>query len=199
MLGIPYVLHKDKNGNERQVDITTKLLSNRIILCEGQVTDELAESIVAQLLYLEAEDKDKPITMIVAGPGGSVTAGLQIIDTMNMITCPISTIVSGEVASMDAMIALSGTKGLRKIMPNARYMLHSVSSGVQSTIHDMKITLEEISRLQDVLMQMIADASGKNVEDVKKDCERDFWLSAKEAISYGVVDSIVEPHKKEGK
>lgn len=195
MLGIPSVIWSDKNGNERGVDITTRLLKDRIILCSGEVNDELAESVTAQLLYLEAEDKDKPITMIVSGPGGSVTAGLSMIDTMNMVSCPICTIVSGEVASMDAMIALSGTKGMRKMMPHARYMLHSVSSGVKSTFHDMKITLEEVGRLQSMLMNMIAEASGKNLTQVEKDCERDFWMSATEAMDYGLVDALVESHK----
>lgn len=195
MLGIPSVIWTDKNGNERGVDITTRLLKDRIILCSGEVNDELAESVTAQLLYLEAEDKDKPITMIVSGPGGSVTAGLSVIDTMNMISCPVSTIVSGEVASMDAMIALSGTKGMRKIMPHARYMLHSVSSGMQANVHDMKITLEEVTRLQDMLMQMIADATNKDIDQVKKDCERDFWMSAEEAIDYGVTDEIIKNHQ----
>ena len=195
MLSIPSVIWKDSNGNERGVDITTRLLKDRIIMCCGEINSDLAESVISQLLYLESEDNDKPITMIVSGPGGSVTAGLQIIDTMNMVSCPICTIVSGEVASMDAMIALSGTKGQRKMMPHARYMLHSVSSGMQANVHDMKITLEEISRLQEMLMQMIADASGKIVENVRKDCERDFWMSATEAMKYGLVDSIVENHK----
>ena len=195
MLSIPSVIWKDSNGNERGVDITTRLLRDRIIMCCGEVNSDLAESVISQLLYLESEDKDKPITMIVSGPGGSVTAGLQVIDTMNMVSCPICTIVSGEVASMDAMIALSGTKGMRKMMPHARYMLHSVSSGMQANVHDMKITLEEISRLQEMLMQMIADASGKNIENVRKDCERDFWMSATEVMDYGLVDSIVENHK----
>ena len=196
MLGIPSVIWSDKNGNERGVDITTRLLKDRIILCSGEINNELAESVTAQLLYLEAEDRDKPITMIVSGPGGSVTDGLSVIDTMNMVSCPICTIVSGEVASMDAMIALSGTKGMRKMMPHARYMLHSVSSGVKSTFHDMKITLEEVGRLQSMLMNMIADASGKDLAQVEKDCERDFWMSATEAMDYGLVDALVESHKE---
>jgi len=195
MLSVPHVIWKDKLGNERAVDITTRLLSDRIILCQGEVDDELAESVTAQLLYLEAEDKDKPITLIVSGPGGSVTAGLSIIDTMNMVACPVSTIVSGEVASMDAMIALSGTKGKRKMMPHARYMLHSVSSGMKANVHDMKITLEEVTRIQDMLMNMIAEASNKDVEEVKKDCERDFWMSAEQAVKYGIVDEIIKIHE----
>ena len=114
---------------------------------------------------------------------------------MNLISCPISTVVTGEVASMDAMIALSGTKGKRRIMPHARYMLHSVSSGMQSNVHDMKITLEEVQRLQDMLMKMISEATGKDLETVKKDCERDFWLSAEQAIDYGLVDEIIKSRK----
>lgn len=188
----PGVVHRDKNGNERLIDIGTRLLMDRIIMCTGEVNQDLAESVVAQLLYLEAEDKDKPITMIVEGPGGSVTAGLSIIDTMNTISCPISTIVTGEVASMDAVIALSGSKGQRKIMPHARYMLHSVSSGMQSNIHDMKITLEEVDRLQNILMGIISDATGKSLDVVKRDCERDFWMSAEDAIKYGVADVLVQ-------
>lgn len=188
----PGVVHRDKNGNERLIDIGTRLLMDRIIMCTGEVNQDLAESVVAQLLYLEAEDKDKPITMIVEGPGGSVTAGLSIIDTMNTISCPISTIVTGEVASMDAVIALSGSKGQRKIMPHARYMLHSVSSGMQSNIHDMKITLEEVDRLQNILMGIISDATGKPLDTVKRDCERDFWMSAEDAIKYGVADVLVQ-------
>lgn len=195
MLNIPNVIWKDQNGNERAVDITTRLLTDRLVICSGEVTDELAESITAQLLYLEAEDKEKPITMIISGPGGSVIAGLSIIDTMNMIACPISTLVSGEVASMDAMIALSGTKGSRKIMPHARFMLHSVSSAMKANVHDMKISLEETIKLQDMMMEMISSATGKDIEQVKKDCERDFWMSADEAIEYGVVDEIVKEHQ----
>ena len=194
MLNIPSVIWKDSNGSERGVDITTRLLKDRIILCYGEINDDLAESVTAQLLYLEAEDKDKPITMIICGPGGSIVSGLSIIDTMNMISCPVSTIVSGEVASMDAMIALSGTKGMRKMMPHARLMLHSASSGLKGNVHDMKITLEEVNRLQEMMMSMIAEASSKNIENVRKDCERDFWMSAIEAIDYGVIDSIVEKH-----
>lgn len=195
MLEIPYVIHKDRNGNERAVSVATRLIQDRIILCQGEVNEALAESVCAQLLYLEAEDKDKPITMIVSGCGGSVTCGLSIIDTMNLISCPISTVVTGEVASMDAMIALSGTKGKRRIMPHARYMLHSVSSGMQSNVHDMKITLEEVQRLQDMLMKMISEVTGKDLETVKKDCERDFWLSAEQAIDYGLVDEIIKSRK----
>ena len=190
----PGVVHKDKNGNERLIDIGTRLLMDRIIMCTGEVNQDLAESVMAQLLYLEAEDKDKPITMMVQGPGGSVTAGLAIIDTMKTISCPISTVVTGEVASMDARIALSGTKGLRKIMPHARYMLHSVSSGMQANVHDMKITLDEVNRLQDILMEMISKASGKSLKLVKKDCERDFWMSAEDAVKYGVADGIMSSH-----
>ena len=195
MLNVPYVIHKDRNGNERAVDITTRLLSDRIVQVCGEITEELAESVTSQLLYLEAENKDKPITMIVNGPGGSCVAGLAIIDTMNTISCPVHTMVIGEVASMSAVIALSGTKGERKIMPHARYMLHSVASGVSGKVQDMKITLEETLKMQNMLMEMIAENCNKSVDVVKKDCDRDFWMSAEEAISYGCCDKIVEKHK----
>ena len=130
----PGVVHKDKNGNERLIDIGTRLLMDRIIMCTGEITDELAESIVAQLLYLEAEDPDKPIQMMVAGPGGVVTAGNQIIDAMNTVKCPVYTTVIGQVASMSTVIAASGEKGKRKIYPLSRVMIHQVSGGQQGNV-----------------------------------------------------------------
>jgi ATP-dependent Clp protease protease subunit len=195
MLNIPGCLHKDSNGNERLIDISTRLLQDRIVLVQGEVTDELAESVVAQLLHLESVDNQAPITLFVSGPGGSVMAGLSILDTMDMISCPVSTVITGEVASMSSMIALGGDKGRRKIMPHARVMLHSVSAGVQGKVQDMKITLEETLKIQDMLMNMIAEKCGKDIEQVKKDCERDYWMSAEEAIKYGCCDELVKSRK----
>lgn len=196
MLNIPGVIHKDKNGNERMIDITTRLLQDRIVLVQGEVTNELAESVVAQLLHLESVDENAPVTLFVSGPGGSVMAGLSIIDTMNMISCPINTVITGEVASMSSMIALCGDKGRRKIMPHSRVMIHSVAAGTQGKIQDMKITLEETIKIQDMMMQMIAEKCGKTVAEVKKDCDRDFWMSAKEAIKYGCCDEIIKSRKE---
>jgi ATP-dependent Clp protease protease subunit len=195
MIDIPSVIWKDSNGNERSVSIVTRLLKDRIVMCTGEVTDTLSESIVSQLLYLEAEDDKAPITLIVDGPGGSVIAGLSIIDTMNTISCPVSTIVTGQVASMSAMIALNGAKGQRKIMPNARVMLHSVASGMSGKIQDMQINFEETMKLQELLMEMIAKKCNKSLKTIKKDCDRDFWMNASEAITYGCCDKMVNSRK----
>ena len=195
MLGIPSVIWTDKNGNERGVDITTRLLKDRIILCSGEVNNELAESVTAQLLYLEAEDKDKPITMIVSGPGGSVTDGLSVIDTMNMISCPVYVTVIGNVASMSAVISVSGEKGHRSIYPNARMMLHTVSSGTKGKIQDMRIDVAEADITNSVIFNHLAECCGKSVEELTKDCDRDFWMSAEEAISYGAIDNVVTKHE----
>ena len=195
MIDIPSVIWRDNIGNERSVSLTTRLLTSRIVMCTGEITDELAESVVSQLLYLEAENKDAPITMVVNGPGGSVIAGLSIIDTMNTISCPVNTTVTGQVASMSAMIALCGTKGKRKIMPNARVMLHSVASGMSGKVQDMQINFQETMKLQELLMKMISKHCDKPLATVKKDCDRDFWMNAEEAISYGCCDEIVKSKK----
>lgn len=196
MLGIPGVIWRDENGSERGIDLCTRLLKDRIILCTGEVTDELAESVVAQLLYLEAEGKDKPITMIVSGPGGSVVAGFSIISTMDTISCPVYTTVTGQVASMSSVIAASGAKGHRSIMPNARVMLHSVSAGTKGTIQDMEITLEEVRKTNEMVFSHLSKCIGKKPDTLKKDCDRDYWLSDKEAVAYGIMDKIVESRKK---
>lgn len=195
MIDIPSVIWKDSNGNERGVSLTSRLLRDRFIMCTGEVTDTLAESVVSQLLYLEAEDQNKPITMIIDGPGGSVIAGLSIIDTMNTIKCPVHTLVTGQVASMSTMIALNGTKGERRIMPHARVMIHSVASGMSGKVQDMQINFQETMKLQNILMEMIAEKCDKPLDEVKKDCERDFWMDAKESIKYGCCDKIVKSCK----
>ena len=191
----PGVVHKDKNGNERLIDIGTRLLMDRIIMCTGEITDELAESIVAQLLYLEAEDPDKPIQMMVAGPGGIVTAGNQIIAAMNTVKCPVYTTVIGQVASMSTVIAASGEKGKRKIYPLSRIMIHQVSGGQSGNVQDVRVNYKEMERINDMTMEHLAKFCGKKVTQLKKDCERDLWLGAKEAIDYGVVDELIEKHK----
>lgn len=195
MIDMPYVIHKDSNGNERAVSLVTRLLADRLVMCTGQVTDELAESIVSQLLYLEAEDPDKPINMMVYGPGGSVTAGFAIISAMNMIKCPVYTTVMGEVASMSAVIACSGEKGHRKIYPNSRVMLHTVAAGTQGKIQDMSVTLKEVERINDLVFEHLSKCTGKPVDVLKKDCDRDFWMSEQEAVNYGCLDKITTARK----
>lgn len=193
MLGFPGVIHRDKNGNERMIDLPTRLLCDRIVMVTGEVTDELAESVVAQLLYLESIDKDKPINMFVMGPGGSVTAGFAIISTMNTIKCPVYTTIVGQVASMSSVIAASGEKGHRKIYPNSRVMLHTVAAGTQGKIQDMTITLKEVERLNDLIFEHLSKCCDKNVEQLKLDCDRDFWMSEAEAVKYGCCDEITKP------
>lgn len=193
MLGFPGVIHRDKNGNERMIDLPTRLLCDRIVMVTGEVNDELAESVVAQLLYLESIDKDKPINMFVMGPGGSVTAGFAIISTMNTIKCPVYTTIVGQVASMSSVIAASGEKGHRKIYPNSRVMLHTVAAGTQGKIQDMTITLKEVERLNDLIFEHLSKCCDKSVEQLKLDCDRDFWMSEAEAVKYGCCDEITKP------
>ena len=191
----PGVVHKDKNGNERLIDIGTRLLMDRIIMCTGEITDELAESIVAQLLYLEAEDPDKPITMLINSQGGSCLAGLSIISCMQTISCPVHTIISGLAASMGIVIAASGEKGNRSIYPLSRVMIHQCSGGQSGNIQDVRANYKEMEKVNDILMEQLAKCCGKDIETVRNDCQRDTWYGPKEIIAYGLIDKIVKSHK----
>lgn len=197
MLDIPYVTYTTKSGDTRTMSLTSRLLKDRIVMCTGEVTDELAESIVAQLLYLEAEDKKKPITMIINSPGGSCLAGLSIISCMQTISCPVHTIVSGLAASMGIVIAASGEKGKRKIYPLSRVMIHQCSGGQQGNVQDVRVNYKEMEKINDIIMEHLAKCSGKNIETVKNDCQRDTWYGPKEIIKYGLIDDIVKPHRQE--
>lgn len=194
MINIPGVLWTDKNKNTRMIDLHTRLLCDRIIMCTDEITNELAESVVAQLLYLESEDPKKPIQMLVSGPGGSCNAGLSIISTMNTISCPVYTTVIGDVASMSAVISVSGKKGFRKSYSTSRVMLHYVATGMQGKLQDIQITLEEARKTNEVIFEILSKCCGKDTDILKKDCDRDFWMSASEAIEYGALDAIVEKH-----
>lgn len=194
MLGTPGVLHTDKNGTTRMIDLTTRLLQDRIVLCTGEVNDELAESVVAQLLYLESESSEKPINMLIFGPGGSVNAGWSIISTMDIIKCPVYTTVIGQTASMSAVIAISGEKDHRKIYPNARLMLHTVASSASGKIQDMKISMKETEIANETVFNHLAERIGADVNQLKEFCDRDFWMSAEESIKYGIMNSIAEKH-----
>ena len=194
MLGIPSVIWSDKNGNDRGIDLCSRLLRDRIIMVTGEINDELAESVVSQLLYLEAEDKDKPVKMLIQGPGGSVSSGNSIISVMKSISCPVHTIAMGSVASMSALITISGSKGNRSAYPNTEIMLHSISSGSKGTYKDMKVSFEQMQKVQENCMKQIAEACDKTLEEVKKDCDRDFWMSAEESVKFGIMSSIAEKH-----
>lgn len=194
MLSVPGVIWKDKNGNERAVDLCTRLLKDRIILCTGEITDELAESVVAQILYLEAENQEKPIQLLINSPGGSVLAGLSIISAMQTVSCPVYTTVIGLAASMGIVIAASGEKGHRSVYNLARIMIHQVSGGQNGNVQDVRVNYKEMETLNDIVMDHLAKCCNKNLEEIKKDCERDTWYSPEQIIEYGLIDKIVEKH-----
>ena len=189
-MGIPYVIEKTQQG-ERSYDIWSRLLKDRIIYMGTGVDDYVANLIVAQVLFLEKEDPDKDIQMYVNSPGGSVSAGLAILDTMNLVKCDVSTICVGMAASMGAVLLAGGAKGKRYVLPNARVMIHQVSGGTQGTVSDMKIAVKEADRYQEVLSKILAEACDKSQDQVKKDMDRDYWMSAEESVAYGIVDKIV--------
>lgn len=192
---VPIVVEQTGQG-ERGYDIFSRLLKDRIILLGTPINDDVANLIVAQLLFLQAEDPAKPIQLYINSPGGSVTAGLAIYDTMQILSCEVHTYCIGQCASMGAVLLCAGAKGHRYALPNSRIMIHSVSSGTEGTIHDMKRHFEESQRLNDVLTKLIAAHSGKSEKQVAKDMDRDYFLSATEAVEYGLVDQVVSAKRK---
>ena len=187
---IPYVVEQTGKG-ERTYDIYSRLLLDRIVFISGEVADEMANAICAQLLFLQAQDAKKEISIYVNSPGGSVTAGLAIYDTMQFVKCPIATYCIGQAASMGAVLLSAGTKGRRFALPNARIMVHQPSGGAEGKATDIEITAKEILRLKDVLNGILAKHSGKKMEDVVRDTERDYFMSADEAKAWGLVDEVL--------
>lgn len=195
---IPYVIEQTGKG-ERTYDIYSRLLLDRIVFISGEVHDEMANAIVAQLLFLQAQDPSKRINVYVNSPGGSVTAGLAIYDTMQFVTCPIATYCVGQAASMGAVLLAAGTKGLRHALPNARIMIHQPSGGAEGKATDIEITAREILRLKGILNGILARHSGRAIEEVIKDTELDHFMSAAEACEWGLIDKVVEqPEKSTG-
>ena len=186
---IPYVIDKTDKG-ERSYDIYSRLLEDRIIFISGEITDETANTVVAQLIYLEAKDSSKDISLYINSPGGSVTAGLAIYDTMNYIKCDVSTICVGMAASMGAFLLSSGTKGKRYVLPNSEVMIHQPLGGASGQATDIVITANHIQKIKEKLTEILAENSGKPYEKVAADCERDNYMSAQEALEYGLVDKI---------
>lgn len=190
---IPTVIEQSSRG-ERAYDIYSRLLKDRIIMLQGQVEDGMANAIIAQLLFLDAQDNTKDIYLYVNTPGGSVSAGLAIVDTMNFIKSDVQTIVMGMAASMGTIIASSGTKGKRFMLPNAEYLIHQpmggTGGGTQQT--DIQIVADSIKKTRDRLEKILAENSGQDVEKVHADCERDHWMDAKETLEYGFIDEIME-------
>lgn len=190
---IPVVIEQTSRG-ERSYDIYSRLLKDRIIMLTGPVEDNMANSVIAQLLFLDAQDPTKDIYLYINTPGGSVSAGLAIVDTMNFIKSDVQTIVMGVAASMGTIIASSGAKGKRFMLPNAEYLIHQpmggTGGGTQQT--DMAIAAEHLLRTRNTLEKILAENSGKTVKQIHKDAERDYWMSAKETLDYGFIDAIMD-------
>ncbi len=193
---IPYVVEKTGRG-ERSYDIYSRLLKDRIIMLSGEVNDQVASSIVAQMLFLEAEDPEKDIYFYINSPGGVVTAGMAIFDTMNYIRPHITTICIGQAASMGAFLLSSGEKGKRYALPHARIMIHQPLGGAQGQATDIAIQAEEILRMKKELNTILAKNSGQTVKQVEKDTDRDNFMSAAEAQKYGMIDEVLIKNDKE--
>ena len=187
---VPYVVEQTSRG-ERSYDIFSRLLNDRIIILSEEVNSTTASLIVAQMLYLEAQDPDKDIQFYINSPGGSVTDGMAIYDTMQFIKCDVSTICVGMAASMGAFLLSSGTKGKRIALPNAEIMIHQPSAGTQGKVTDMESDVEHFLRIKQRLNKILAENTGKTPEQVKLDSERDHWMTADEAQAYGLVDKVI--------
>ncbi|MCB4759902.1 MAG: ATP-dependent Clp endopeptidase proteolytic subunit ClpP [Sulfurovum sp.] len=187
---IPYVVEQTGRG-ERSYDIYSRLLKDRIIMLSGEINDAVASSVVAQLLFLEAQDPDKDIYFYINSPGGVITSGFSIFDTMNYIKPDIVTICIGQAASMGAFLLASGTEGKRYALPNSRIMIHQPLGGAQGQATDILIQAEEIKRLKDTLNAILAEKTGKKVKQIEKDTDRDNFMSSEEAIEYGLIDKVL--------
>ncbi|MCI8688291.1 MAG: ATP-dependent Clp endopeptidase proteolytic subunit ClpP [Lawsonibacter sp.] len=188
---VPYVVEQTNRG-ERSYDIFSRLLNDRIVMLSEEVNATTASLIVAQLLYLEAQDPDKDIQFYINSPGGSVTDGMAIYDTMQYIKCDVSTICIGMAASMGAFLLSSGAKGKRLALPNAEIMIHQPSAGTQGQITDMAIHLKRLEIVKTRMNRILAENTGKSIEVVTADCERDNFMTAQEALEYGLVDKVLE-------
>ena len=191
---VPSVIEKTGNG-ERSYDIFSRLLKDRIVFIDGEINDVMADLVVAQILFLESENPDKDISIYINSPGGSVTAGLAIYDTMKYVKCDIQTICMGQAASMAAILLAGGTKGKRYALPSCRVMIHQPRGGVEGQERDISILAKEIIRLKKLSIEYLASDTGKTEKKVAEDIERDFYMSAQEAQEYGIVDHVM-PNRK---
>ena len=190
---VPYVVEQTSRG-ERSYDIFSRLLNDRIIFLSEEVNDTTASLVVAQLLYLEAQDPDKDIQFYINSPGGSVTAGMAIYDTMQYIKCDVATICVGMAASMGAFLLSAGTKGKRMALPNAEIMIHQPSAGTQGQVTDMAIHLRRLEKVKERMNRLLSENTGRSYEEVVAACERDNFLSAQEALEFGLIDQVLERH-----
>jgi ATP-dependent Clp protease protease subunit len=191
---IPMVIEKTPYG-ERAYDIYSRLLKERIVFLGGPVNDEVANSIIAQLLFLASKDPEKEIQFYINSPGGIVTAGLAIYDTMQYIKCPISTVCVGMAASMAATLLAAGTKGKRYALPNSEILLHQVMGGASGAAVEIEITARQIMKIKDKINRILAKHTGQPLEKIEKDTDRDFYLTAQEAKEYGLIDEVIQPKK----
>lgn len=187
---VPIVLEHTSKG-ERSYDIYSRLLRDRILMLDGEINNHSASLVVAQLLFLEADDPKKSVSFYINSPGGHVTAGLSIYDTMAFISCPVQTIVLGQAASMASLLASAGTPGQRFILPNARHMVHSVSGGSQGTVWDATIQMEEMIRLNSRLTEIYAKHTGRSIEELKQAMSRDHYLDADASVAFGLADQVI--------
>ncbi|NLL63464.1 MAG: ATP-dependent Clp endopeptidase proteolytic subunit ClpP [Ruminococcaceae bacterium] len=187
---VPYVIEQTNRG-ERQFDIFSRLLDDRIIVLSDEVNDQTASLVVAQLLYLEGQDAEKDISLYINSPGGSVTAGFAIYDTMQYIKCDVSTICMGLAGSMGAFLLSSGAKGKRYSLPNSEIMIHQPSGGAKGQASDIKIVAENILKTRENLNRILAENTGKDIETIARDTERDNFMSAQEALEYGIIDKVI--------
>lgn len=192
---VPYVIEQTSKG-ERSYDIYSRLLKDRIIFISGEVEDVMANLAVAQMIFLEAEDPDKDIFLYINSPGGSVTAGMAIYDTMQYIKCDVSTICIGMAASMGAFLLAAGTKGKRKALPNSEVMIHQPSGGTRGQATDIQIHAEHIIAIKKKMNKILAERTGQSIKRIAADTERDNFLSAEEALEYGIIDEIIQPKGK---
>ncbi len=190
---IPYVVEKTGKG-ERTYDIYSRLLKDRIIMLSGEINDPVASSIVAQLLFLEAEDNEKDIYLYINSPGGVITSGFSIYDTMNYIKADVSTICIGQAASMGAFLLSAGEKGKRFALPNSRIMIHQPLGGARGQATDIAIQAKEILRMKTILNSIISDQTNQPIEKIEKDTDRDFFMSSDEAVDYGLIDKVIKKH-----
>ena len=191
---IPVVVEQTNRG-ERSYDIYSRLLKDRIIFLSGEIDDYTANLVVAQMLFLEMEDPDKEINLYINSPGGSVTAGMAIYDTMQYLRCPVSTLCIGMAASMAAFLLAAGAKGMRRTLPNAEIMIHQPLGGAQGQASDIVIHAENILKIKKKMNQILAQRTGQPLEKVEQDTDRDHFLDAEEALAYGIVDEIVPPRR----
>ena len=188
---VPMVVEQEGRG-ERSYDIYSRLLNDRIIFLSDEVNDTTASLVVAQLLYLEAKDPEKDIQLYINSPGGSVTAGMAIFDTMNFIKCDVSTICIGMAASMGAFLLAAGAKGKRLALPNSEIMIHQPLGGMQGQASDIKIHADHIMRTRDTINRILAAETGKSLEEIARDTDRDNFMSARQAMEYGLIDKVID-------